>query len=101
MLFNKFRPECRDVKSALKRLGFEERATKGAHNHWVKVINGHLYKVTVDCPKAPFGDDLCKSMAAQAGLSKRQFLEYCKDKKKKGHPLESAKGLVIPEPNSK
>lgn len=100
MLFNKFRPECRDVKDALKRMGFEERATKGSHNHWVKVIGGRLYKVTVDCPKAPFGNDLCKSMAAQAGLTKRQFLEYCKDKKKKGHPLEKGCEQSAPETTS-
>ncbi|WP_324041364.1 type II toxin-antitoxin system HicA family toxin [Aeromonas caviae] len=91
MFFKKFRPECKDVKNALTRMGFELRKgnSGSSHEQWVKHIDGRIYKVTVDCPKAPFGDELVKSMANQAGVSKRTFLEYCKDKKKKGHPLES------------
>lgn len=65
---------CKEVKQILKNLGFEPRKTKAtSHEHWVKVSNGSLLKVTVDCPKAPFGQDLIKSMANQAGVSKRNF----------------------------
>jgi hypothetical protein len=39
----------------------------------VKVENGKLFKVTVDCPKSPFSQDLISSMAKQAGVSKKAF----------------------------
>jgi hypothetical protein len=51
-----------------------------------KIVNGKLYKVTVDCPKAPFSETLVKSMAAQAGVSKKVFLQYCFDKKLRDDP---------------
>ena len=71
--------ECRDVIKGLKKLGFEERKGKGkgSHESWAKIENGKLYKVTVDKPKSPFGRDLIKSMASQAGVSKRQFYKAC------------------------
>jgi hypothetical protein len=40
----------------------------------------------IDCPKSPFGDTLVNSMANQAEVSKRTFLEYCHDKKLKIDP---------------
>ena len=91
MFFGKFRPDCKAVKNALTRMGFEPRKNSSgtSHEQWVRCIKDRMFKVTVDCPKAPFGDDLVKSMATQAGVTKRQFIEYCKDKKKIGHPLES------------
>lgn len=68
-------------------MGFESEGQKGtSHEHWSKVVKGKLYKVTVDCPKAPFSDILVDSMAKQAGVKKRIFLEYCFDKNKKGDP---------------
>lgn len=68
-------------------MGFEERPQNGtSHQHWIKEVDGHLYKVTVDCPKAPFSDFLVGSMAAQAGVSKKVFLQYCNDKKLKKDP---------------
>jgi hypothetical protein len=51
-----------------------------------KIVNGKLYKVTVDCPKAPFSETLVKSMAAQAGVSKKVFLQYCFNKKLRDDP---------------
>lgn len=81
--------DCADLKRALRRLGFEPEPGKGSsHEQWRLVIDGRLYKVTVDCPKAPFSDDLLSSMANQAGLSKRELIAYCKDKKRKGHPKQ-------------
>lgn len=68
-------------------MGFESEGQKStSHEHWSKETKGRLYKVTVDCPKAPFGDDLTSFMARQAGVSKKVFLQYCFDKKKKGDP---------------
>lgn len=65
---------CRDVKQILKNLGFEEQPQGGtSHRHWKKVVGGKLFKVTVDCPKSPFSQDLIGFMASQAGVSKKQF----------------------------
>jgi predicted RNA binding protein YcfA (HicA-like mRNA interferase family) len=70
---------CKDVKAILAYLGFVVRPTKGtSHEQWVKVENGRLYKVTVDCPKAPFSQTLIKSMAEQAGLKKKDFYRIFK-----------------------
>ena len=68
-------------------MGFSPKKQDGtSHEHWTKIAKGILYKVTVDCPKAPFGDDLVKSMAKQAGVREKTFLTYCHDKKKKEDP---------------
>jgi predicted RNA binding protein YcfA (HicA-like mRNA interferase family) len=68
----------RDVVKGLKKLGFElqpKRAT--GHEQWRKVENGHLYKVTVSKHIAPFGQDIIKSMARQAGVKKKDFYKAC------------------------
>ncbi len=65
---------CSQVKDILRTLGFSPRPQKGtSHEQWAKVENGRLYKVTVDCPKAPFTQELISSMARQAGVTKKQF----------------------------
>ena len=67
---------CKDVKRILKKLGFAQRPSKGtSHEQWVKYSDDGklLGKVTVDCPKQPFGPDLLSSMAKQAGVSKKDF----------------------------
>jgi predicted RNA binding protein YcfA (HicA-like mRNA interferase family) len=70
---------CKDVKAILAYLGFVARPRKGtSHEQWVKVENGRLYKVTVDCPKAPFSQTLIKSMAEQAGVKKKDFYRIFK-----------------------
>ena len=70
---------AKDVKRGLKRLGFEPRKQKSgtSHEQWVKIVNGRIYKVTVDSPKEPFSPDLIKSMASQAGVSKDKFYKQC------------------------
>ncbi len=68
---------CREVKKGLGRLGFKYRNQKGSHEQWVKVTDGRIFKVTVDCPKEPFTHDLIKSMASQAGVSKNEFYKAC------------------------
>ncbi|MGR9106820.1 MAG: type II toxin-antitoxin system HicA family toxin [Gammaproteobacteria bacterium] len=65
---------CKDIKKILKYLGFVARPSKGtSHEQWVKKEKGRLYKVTVDCPKAPFSHTLIKGMAEQAGVKKADF----------------------------
>ncbi|WP_395117761.1 type II toxin-antitoxin system HicA family toxin [Rhodanobacter sp. FW102-FHT14D06] len=65
--------DCSDVKRLLKLLGFSLSRQVGSHEHFQMVARGRMRTVTVDCPKAPFGPYLVKSMASQAGLSKREF----------------------------
>jgi len=66
--------KCKDVKQILKSLGFSSRPQKGtSHEQWIKKDRSGFFKVTVDCPKAPFSPDLISSMAKQAGVSKKQF----------------------------
>ena len=67
---------CKQVKNILRNLGFKEGDQEGtSHVHWRKVVDGRLYKVTVDCPKSPFTHDLIVSMARQAGVSRKQFYQ--------------------------
>lgn len=47
-----------------------------SHEDWVKTDErGRFFKVTVDCPKAPFSQDLIKSMAKQAGVTKQEIYD--------------------------
>lgn len=65
---------CKQVKQILLTLGFSPRPQKGtSHEQWVKTDGVRFFKVTVDCPKAPFSQDLISSMAKQAGVSKKDF----------------------------
>lgn len=68
----------REVKKILTNLGFRFREQRGSHEQWVNDGNP-FRKVTVDCPKAPFGDFLVQSMARQAGVSVRRFYEALDD----------------------
>jgi predicted RNA binding protein YcfA (HicA-like mRNA interferase family) len=71
---------CQEVKKILTHLGFQPRPRKGtSHEQWVKPDGARFYKVTVDCPKSPFSQDLICWMAQQAGVSKRQFYEALED----------------------
>jgi len=64
---------CAQFKTILGMLGFEARAKKSgtSHEDWVCNHGGRFYKVTVDCPKAPFSQDLIQSMAHQGGVTKK------------------------------
>jgi predicted RNA binding protein YcfA (HicA-like mRNA interferase family) len=74
---------CEEVKLALKRMGFRPRPREGtSHEQWEKRVDGKLFKVTVDCPKAPFSLTLIDSMAAQAGANRWAFYRAA-DKKRK------------------
>lgn len=65
---------CQEVKKILAALGFTARPQKAtSHEQWIKIADGRIFKVTVDCPKAPFSQDLIGSMARQAGVTKKQF----------------------------
>ncbi|MFP4246192.1 MAG: type II toxin-antitoxin system HicA family toxin [Halochromatium sp.] len=64
---------CHEVKRALKALGFQPIPSRGtSHQQWERRTEGRLYKVTVDCPKAPFSLDLIDSMARQAGTTRKR-----------------------------
>ncbi|MDI1277715.1 type II toxin-antitoxin system HicA family toxin [Methylobacter sp.] len=70
---------CKEIKLILTYLNFTPRPRKGtSYEQWVKEENGRLYKVTVDCPKAPFSQTLIKSMAEQAGKTKKDFYAIIK-----------------------
>lgn len=64
---------CKELKAILQSLGFTHQSTHGSHEQWTKVEQGRKYKVTVDCPKSPFTQTLIKSMASQAGVTKKDF----------------------------
>lgn len=64
---------CKELKAILTYLGFTFSSQEGSHEQWVKIADGRKYKVTVDCPKSPFNHELIKSMANQAGSSKKDF----------------------------
>lgn len=73
---------CKELKAALRALGFSPRPQKGtSHEQWVKVEAGRFHKVTVDCPKAPFSQDLISSMAKQAGVTKKRLYIAVRDGK--------------------
>jgi hypothetical protein len=64
-------------KAVLAALGFTKREQRSGttHESWVATIDGAFRKVTVDCPKAPFSQDLIGSMAKQAGVTKKKIYE--------------------------
>jgi predicted RNA binding protein YcfA (HicA-like mRNA interferase family) len=70
---------CKDLKAILSYLGFSFDTQKGSHEQWVLIKDGRKYKVTVDCPKSPFSQTLIKSMAAQAGKTKKDFYAILKN----------------------
>jgi len=47
-----------------------------SHEDWIAMIDGRFRKVTVDCPKAPFSQELIGSMARQAGVTKKIIYDY-------------------------
>ena len=88
---------CKDVKKILKALGFSPRPQKGtSHEQWVKEENGQFHKVTVDCPKAPFSPILIRSMANQAGVSKKdREARLSHETADKGHATASGSYLGL------
>lgn len=67
---------CKEVKQILKNMGFTFRNQEGSHENWVRSEPVPFRKVTVDCPKSPFSQDLITFMARQAGVSKKEFYNY-------------------------
>ena len=67
---------CSQFKAVLRKMGFTARP-QGAtsHEQWVGYVGGQFRKVTVDCPKAPFTQNLIHSMARQAGVTKKIIYE--------------------------
>jgi len=58
-------------------LGFQQKPKKSgtSHDDYVGNFRNRFRKVTVDCPKAPFGHFLISSMASQAGLTRKEFYD--------------------------
>jgi len=79
---------CKQLKAALAVLGFEATPRKSgtSHEHYVRTCRGRFRKVTVDCPKAPFGPTLVGSMANQAGVSKKELYAAVNGAVPKGWP---------------
>ena len=74
---------CDEVKQALTKLGFSRvKRHGGSHEQWIKTVDGRRFKVTVDCPKAPFSPTMIASMANQAGISVNELYRAA-DKKRK------------------
>lgn len=69
---------CKELKAILAYMGFALDTQKGSHEQWVLIKDKRKYKVTVDCPKAPFSQTLIKSMAEQAGVKKKDFYRILK-----------------------
>ena len=69
---------CKELKAILAHLNFQPTTQSGSHQQWVLIKDGKKYKVTVDCPKSPFSQTLIKSMAAQAGKTKKDFYAILK-----------------------
>ena len=69
---------CKELKAILMYLGFYADTQRGSHEQWVLIKQGKKYKVTVDCPKSPFSQTLIKSMASQAGKTKKDFCAILK-----------------------
>lgn len=74
-MFFQFNPlPCRVVEIALLKLGFAERKGKGtSHRQFIKIENGHLRKVTLDCHKGEVSAYVIKSIIRQAGITKEEF----------------------------
>lgn len=76
-MFWTFKPlPCREVKRALKNLGFIEMPGKGSsHTQWEKIENGAKRKVTVDCHNGEVKAKNVKSIISQAKVTKAEFLD--------------------------
>lgn len=73
---------CAQFKTILTKMGFKPRPQKGtSHEQWVGEVGGKFRKVTVDCPKAPFSQELISSMAKQAGVTKKIIYEFYRGKR--------------------
>ena len=67
---------CAQFKNVLTKMGFVFREQKGSHEQWVGHMGGQFRKVTVDCPKASFSQELIRSMAKQAGVNKKTIYDF-------------------------
>ncbi|MFI3123380.1 MAG: type II toxin-antitoxin system HicA family toxin [Methylococcales bacterium] len=71
---------CKELKLILAYLGFvAHKRTGTSHEQWIKDDGGKRYKVTVDCPKSPFSQNLISIMAQQAGTTKKHFYQILKN----------------------
>jgi predicted RNA binding protein YcfA (HicA-like mRNA interferase family) len=71
----KKRLTAKEVRRIVKTLGFRHQSDEGGHEHWVRDEPQPFRKVTISAHVAPFGHDLIRYMAKQAGVSIRDFYE--------------------------
>ena len=64
---------AREVRTILRNLGFAHRNTTGGHEQWVRDAPPPFRKVTLSEHNQPFADTIVRYMAAQAGVSVRDF----------------------------
>lgn len=64
---------AREVRRILANLGFAHRTTEGGHEQWVRTEPAPFRKVTLSAHLQPFTDTLVRYMAAQAGVTVREF----------------------------
>lgn len=71
---------CRDVRRALKNLGFAEEPGRGSsHSQWSKTTVDRKWKVTLDCHNGEVKAKDVKSIISQAGVSRSEFLKAMND----------------------
>ena len=71
----KKRLTAKEVRRIVKALGFRHQSDEGGHEHWIRDHPHPFRKVTISAHVAPFGHDLIRYMANQAGVSVREFYE--------------------------
>ena len=64
---------AREVRTILKNLEFTHRTTEGGHEQWVRSTPPPFRKVTLAAHLEPFVDTLVRYMAAQAGVTVKEF----------------------------
>ena len=64
---------AREVRKILKSFGFAYRNTEGGHEQWVRTHPSPFRKVTLDAHLEPFADTLVRYMAAQSGVTVKEF----------------------------
>ena len=66
---------AKEDRRIVKSLEFRHQSDEGGHEHWVRDEPPPFRKVTIAAHVAPFGHDLIRYMANQAGVSTRELYE--------------------------
>jgi len=65
----------RQGRACFKKLGFEEKKKKSgsSHRQFKKIVDGHMFKVTLDCHKGEVSAKNVRSIISQAGSTAEAF----------------------------